>query len=135
MRIARDLYEQIVTHARLQAPDECCGMVSARDGSAVKVYPAANIAEERLRRLRFEIGANEQLRIQTEIDDAGLDLGAIYHSHTRTDPRPSQTDINFARNWPGVLWIIVGVGGAEPEVRTWRIDDGGQVTEAELEVR
>jgi proteasome lid subunit RPN8/RPN11 len=134
MRIARELYDQIVAHASEEAPDECCGMVAARDGDAVKVYRAANVAEDRLRRLRFEIGAQEQLRIQTEIDDAGLDLGAIYHSHTRTEPRPSQTDINFARNWPGVLWIIVGVSGGEPEVRTWRLDDG-QASEAKLEVQ
>jgi proteasome lid subunit RPN8/RPN11 len=133
MRIARDLYDEIVAHAREDAPDECCGMIASRDGEAVRVYRAANAAEERLRRLRFEIGAHEQLQIQTEIDDAGLDLGAIYHSHTRTEPRPSQTDINFARGWPGVLWIIVGVGDQEPDVRTWRIEDG-QVVEAELDV-
>jgi [CysO sulfur-carrier protein]-S-L-cysteine hydrolase len=55
------------------------------------------------------------------------------HSHTRTEPRPSQTDINFAKLWPGVLWIIVGLVDDEPDVRTWRIDDG-QVTNAELVV-
>jgi len=134
MHMARDMYDEILVHAREEAPDECCGMIASREGEAVRVYRAVNVAEERLRRLRFEIGAQEQLRIQTEIDDAGLDLGAIYHSHTRTEPHPSQTDINFARNWPGVLWIIVGLGEGEPEVRTWRIGDG-QVVEAELEVR
>jgi len=134
MRIARDLVEEIVAHAREEAPAECCGMVASRDGDAVRVYRAANAAEERLRRLRFEIGPREQLQIQTEIDEAGLELGAIYHSHTRTEPHPSQTDINFARGWPGVLWIIVGVSEHEPEVRTWRIDDG-RVAETGLEVR
>ena len=69
----------------------------------------------------------------TEIEDAGLELGAIYHSHTRTEPRPSQTDINFAKLWPGVLWIIVGLADDEADVRTWRIDDG-QVSDAELVV-
>ncbi|MFK9780921.1 Mov34/MPN/PAD-1 family protein, partial [Escherichia coli] len=63
----------------------------------------------------------------------GLELGAIYHSHTRTEPRPSQTDINFSRAWPGVLWIIVGLAGDDAEVRTWQIEDG-QVSEAELVV-
>ena len=38
----------------------------------------------------------EQFRIQTAIEDAGHELGAIYHSHTRTAPMPSQTDINLA---------------------------------------
>ena len=67
------------------------------------------------------------------IEDAGQVLGAIYHSHTRTEPRPSQTDINFAKLWPDVLWIIVGLADGHPDVRTWRIDDG-RVSDAELVV-
>jgi proteasome lid subunit RPN8/RPN11 len=73
----------------------------------------------------------EQLGLHNEIEDAGLELGAIYHSHTRTEPRPSQTDINFAKLWPGVLWIIVGLAGEQADVRIWRIDDG-RVSDAEL---
>jgi hypothetical protein len=32
-----------------------------------------------------------------------------------------------------VLWIIIGLGTPEPEVRTWRID-GPEVSEVELEI-
>jgi [CysO sulfur-carrier protein]-S-L-cysteine hydrolase len=130
MRIARDLYDEIVAHAREEAPNECCGMVASRDGRAERVYRATNIEASPL---RFQIDPNEQLRINNEIDEAGLELGAIYHSHTRTDPEPSQTDINFARLWPDVLWVIVGLARADPDVRTWRIDDGS-VAAAELTV-
>ena len=79
------------------------------------------------------IDGAEQLRVYNEIESDGFDLGAIYHSHTRTEPHPSQTDINFSRAWPGVLWIIVGLAGADAEVRTWQIENG-QVSEAELVV-
>ena len=65
----------------------------------------------------------EQYRIQTAIEDAGLDLGAIYHSHTRSGPMPSQTDINLAFD-PEALYLIVGVEGDEPDVRAWSIVDG-----------
>ncbi len=61
-------------------------------------------------------------------------MGAIYHSHTHTEPYPSQTDINFARNWPGVEWVIVGLADGEPEVRCYLIEDG-EVTEVPLQVR
>jgi proteasome lid subunit RPN8/RPN11 len=131
MRIARTLYDEIIEHARAEAPNECVGLVASRAGEAVAVHRARNAEASRL---RFSIDSMEQLRLTTEIDDAGLDIGAIYHSHTRTAPRPSQTDINFAQGWPGVLWIIVGLEGAEPEVRTWEIRDG-VVSEAELVVR
>ena len=93
MRIARRLYDEMVSHALEDAPDECCGMIASRDGEAVNLYRATNAAHSPL---RYEIDGAEQYRIQMAIDDADLDLGAIYHSHTRSEPYPSQTDINLA---------------------------------------
>lgn len=130
MKIPRTLYDQMIAHAREEAPNECCGMVGAGDGQAVEVYRAVNAEASPL---RFRIDPEEQLDLHNRIEKAGLELGAIYHSHTRTEPRPSQTDINFAKLWPGVLWIIVGLANGEPDVRTWRIDDG-RVADAELVV-
>ena len=130
MNISSDLLDELIAHAREEAPNECCGMIATRDGEAVKVYPAENAAASPL---RYEIDGAEQYRIQMAIDDEGLDLGAIYHSHTRSAPYPSQTDINFAFNWPGVEWVIVGLAaGAEPEVRSYLID-GADVQEVPIE--
>jgi proteasome lid subunit RPN8/RPN11 len=129
MRIAKELYDEIVAHARTEEPNECCGMVASRDGQAAQVYRATNVAASPL---RYEIDGGEQFRIQMEIDDAGLDLGAIYHSHTRSEPYPSQTDINLAF-YPDTLYVIVGLARGEPDVRAYSIRDG-QVAEAELVV-
>jgi [CysO sulfur-carrier protein]-S-L-cysteine hydrolase len=130
MRISTDLYDEIVAHARAEAPNECCGMVASSGDEAVKVFRAANAAASPL---RYEIDGAEQYRIQMEIDDAGLDLGAIYHSHTRSEPYPSQTDINLAF-YPEAIYVIVGLGDTEPDVRSFFIRDG-QVTDAELVVQ
>jgi proteasome lid subunit RPN8/RPN11 len=130
MRIAREQYDEIIDHARAEAPNECCGMVASREEHVVKVYPATNAEASPF---RFVIDAREQLEIHNAIEADALDLGAIYHSHTRTEPKPSQTDINFSKAWPGVLWIIVGLADGQAQVRTWRIDDG-KVSEAELVV-
>jgi proteasome lid subunit RPN8/RPN11 len=127
MRISREIYDEIVDHARREAPNECCGMIASRDGTAVKAYPATNAAASPL---RYEIDGAEQYRIQMEIYDAGLDLGAIYHSHTRTDPYPSQTDINLAF-YPDAAYLIVGLAAREAEIRAFKIRDG-QVAQAEL---
>jgi proteasome lid subunit RPN8/RPN11 len=129
MRISRDLLQQMVAHARADAPNECCGMVASRDGEAVRVYRAENAAASPL---RYEIDGAEQYHIQMAIEDAGLDLGAIYHSHTRSAPYPSQTDINLAF-YPDALYVIVGLAGEEPAVRAYEIRDG-KVAEAELSV-
>lgn len=130
MRIASELYGEIIAHARSEAPGECCGMVASRGDRAVKVHRATNAAPSPS--LRYEIDGAEQYRIQMEIEDADLDLGAIYHSHTRSPPVPSQTDINLAF-YPDALYVIVGLADGEPEVRAWAIRDG-QVTRAELVV-
>ena len=130
MVIDRSLLEEMIAHARAEAPNECCGMVASRNGEAVAVHRAVNAAASPL---RYEIDGAEQYRIQMEIEDAGLELGAIYHSHTRSAPYPSQTDINLAF-YPESLYVIVGLAENDPDVRAWRIVDG-EVREAELQVR
>jgi [CysO sulfur-carrier protein]-S-L-cysteine hydrolase len=129
MKISQQLIDEMVAHAREDLPNECCGMIGGRDGEATRVVRVENAAASPL---RYEIEGREQLRIMTAIEDDGLDLGAIYHSHTRTAPEPSQTDINLAL-YPDALYVIVGLAAAEPEVRAWRIVDG-EVSEAELVV-
>ena len=82
----------------------------------------------------------EQYRLTSEIEEAGLDLGIIYHSHTRSDPVPSQTDVNLAKlgdsgapAWPGTLYLIVGVKTKEPDLRLWSIV-GNDVEQVDFEV-
>ena len=137
MKISRALYDELIAHARADAPNECCGMIASRDGEAVAVHRARNAAASPL---RYIMDPNEQYRIQDAIESEGLDLGAIYHSHTRSDPIPSQTDINLSTlpgtsqpSFPGTLYVIVGLAADEPDVRVWDIVDGGY-TQRELEI-
>jgi [CysO sulfur-carrier protein]-S-L-cysteine hydrolase len=129
LRISRQLLDDVIAHAREDAPNECCGMIASSDGEAVAVHRAHNTAASPF---RYEMDGMEQYRIQSEIEDAGHELGAIYHSHTRSAPEPSQTDINLAF-YPEALYVIVGLKSQQPDVRAWRIVDG-QVSEAALEV-
>src|SRR4051812_38627853 len=107
-------------------------MIAAVDGRAVAVHRVRNSAASPL---RYEMDGMEQYRVQTAIEDASHELGAIYHSHTRSDPLPSQTDINLASPFfPDVVYLIVGVKDPErDDVRAWHIRDK-QVSEASLEV-
>ena len=118
-------------HARETFDEVCWGVVSAAGGEARAVFPLKNLAASPL---RFEVGA-DLVPVMEEIDEAGHEMAAIYHSHTRTAPEPSQTDINFAANWPGVEWIIVGLTShdSDADVRSFRIEDG-RVQEVGLEV-
>ncbi len=129
MRIARALYEEIVAHALADAPDECCGIVSSRGGEALEVFRMENTAHTWM---RYEMDNMELYRVVTGIEDAGDEVGIIYHSHTRTDPYPSQTDINLAF-YPDSLYVIVGTATPQPVLRAFTIR-GGRVEEAHLSV-
>jgi len=131
VRIDAALLERVVAHARRDFPNECCGMVAMRDGHAVAIHEATNVAASPL---RFEVEGREIIHAQDAFEDDGAELGAIYHSHTRSEPYPSQTDVNFAAGWPGVEWLIVGLRrDGEPTVRSYRIEDG-VVHEVEVDV-
>jgi proteasome lid subunit RPN8/RPN11 len=137
MKIAAELLDEIVAHAQEDARIECCGVVAVAGqgaegtGTATRVYRAENIHASAL---KFEIDPMELLRLNNAIDDEGWEIGAIYHSHVRSAPYPSQTDIGFAASWPGVEWIIVGLaGGTQPLVRSYLID-GPDVREVAVEV-
>jgi [CysO sulfur-carrier protein]-S-L-cysteine hydrolase len=82
--------------------------------------------------LRYELHPSDLYEILDGIDEAGLELGAIYHSHTRSAPQPSETDINLAL-YPDPLYVIVGLKDDEPDVRAWVIRDG-HVSQGELQV-
>ncbi len=133
MVIARELLDQLIQHALADPRNEVCGVLSVEPGAApraVRSYRATNIHHSPL---KFEIDSLELLGLWQDIEAEGYEMGAVYHSHVRSAPYPSQTDINFAANWPGVEWIIIGLGQGEPEVCSYLIK-GPDVTEVPLEI-
>ncbi|HTA12868.1 MAG TPA: M67 family metallopeptidase [Solirubrobacteraceae bacterium] len=143
MLIDRALLDELIAHARDEYDAECCGLIACReDASGGEEGQGAPRRAELVRRAtnvfasrkRFEIDGKELLRALGEFEEQGLELAAIYHSHTHTVPYPSQTDINFAANWPGLEWVIIGLAEEQPQVRSYLID-GADVKEVELEVR
>jgi proteasome lid subunit RPN8/RPN11 len=135
--ISRALLDELISHAREEAPNECCGVVAVDAGDPDSGEPRRALRAFRARNahaspLKFEIEPRELLKLWTACEELGT-MGAVYHSHTRTAPYPSQTDINYAAGSPGVEWIIVGLAGDRaPEVRSYLID-GGEVQEVGLQ--
>jgi proteasome lid subunit RPN8/RPN11 len=119
----------MVQQANDEAPNECCGLVGGRDGDATTLYPARNAEASPL---RYNLDPQDQFRIMNEIDEAGEDLAAIYHSHTKSPAYPSQTDINLA-TYPGVVYLIVSLAAGEEPLRGFELTDG-EVREVELAI-
>ena len=130
MRISRDLVDEMIAHAREEEPNECCGMIGGSDGGAASLYRSINAEASPL---RYSLDSADQFRIMREMEERGEELLAIYHSHTASDPYPSQTDVNLAA-YPDSVYLIVSLQNAEdPELRGYWIRDG-KIDEAELEV-
>ena len=129
MRIPRQIYDELLAHAREEAPNECCGLIGGSDAVAKTVYRARNAEASPL---RYNLDPQDQFRIMTEMDERGEELSAIYHSHTASPAYPSQTDINLAA-YPDALYLIVSLAEGEKDLRGCRID-AGEVTEVDLQV-
>ena len=102
-------------------------MLATSDGRFTTYFRAGN---EFASPLRFRIEAADQIRIYNEIESRGEQI-AIFHSHPKTEGRPSQTDVNLAADWPGAVWVICSLADHEPVVRAFEIN-GNQVAEVEL---
>jgi proteasome lid subunit RPN8/RPN11 len=134
------LRQELVDHAREGDPDEVCGILAGRDHTVERVFRVSNTADEigaergvfrdrqtgdaasGRRAVHYYMDPRDQLRAYNEIDDLGLELIGYYHSHTRSEARPSSTDIRLATD-PATYWILVSLEDAtHPAVRAWRID-------------
>jgi proteasome lid subunit RPN8/RPN11 len=122
--------EEIISQAREEAPNECCGVLAGRDGRVAKLFRAVNGEKSPY---RYNVDPHDLLRIYRECDTNGWDFLAIYHSHTHTEAYPSPTDVRLAA-WPEALYIIVSLLDAEsPSLRAFHIQDG-RVSEEELRI-
>lgn len=130
MKIAQTLIDEMVRHAREDAPEECCGMIGGTDGDAASTYRAINAEASPY---RYSIASGELLRLIREIDGNNEELVGIYHSHTKSAAHPSQTDINLA-GWPDAVYVIISLADPEkPDVRGFWLREG-EIEDAELEI-
>jgi len=121
--------DEIVAHARAGLPNEACGILAGLDGRVERFFPAES---DEPSPYYYRIESRDQIRIMNEIDEAGLDLIGIYHSHTSSPAFPSRTDAEQAF-WPDAVYVIVSLASPDADVRGYRIR-GMEVTEEELEL-
>ncbi len=123
LTIPRELYDQIVAHARADHPDEACGVLAGPAGSD---RPARFIAMTNAERSPtfYRFDSAEQFRVWQEMDDNDEEPVVIYHSHTATQAYPSRTDITYASE-PNAHYVLVSTRDQQQtEFRSFRILDG-----------
>jgi proteasome lid subunit RPN8/RPN11 len=129
-------YKEIVEQALREFPNEACGVIAADpNGQPVHVFTATNVD---VSTVTFRIDAEEQLRIEREIEERGWETWGYYHSHTHSEGYPSQTDRDRSKYvvafYPDVRFLILSLEDREvPVLRSFFIRDG-EVTEEELTI-
>ena len=122
--------DEMIAHARADAPNECCGIIAGKDGRPMRLYRAINAEASPY---RYSVDAKDLLRIHRDADSNGWDFLVIYHSHTHTEAYPSPTDVRLA-TWPDAYYVLVSLmDEAVPVVRAFRIEDG-TITEEAIEL-
>lgn len=118
IRLSSDHWDQMLDHVAEQAPLEACGLVGGRDRTSVEVFPVEN---ELRSTSRYRLDPIGQLRIFQYLEEAGLDLLAIYHSHPHGPSIPSKTDIAEAA-YPDVIHLIWSLQQSSWSCRGFLID-------------
>jgi proteasome lid subunit RPN8/RPN11 len=128
MRLGRRFAEEIVAHAREgRARDvEVCGVLLGQGGEVRELVRVKNVDPDP--RIRYAMDPQGLFGVMRRIDDAGLELVAIYHSHPRTRAYPSETDRRMAHDeegrpwWPGAIYLICSLEDpAHPDLRAFRL--------------
>lgn len=130
IRIPAPLYKGMVAHVSAGYPNETCGALGSKGDLVVKHYPTANAAEHPDD--YSEISGEDRLRILYDIDDYDGEM-IYYHSHPKTEARPSARDIDVAKI-NGYLYLIFShqYYPEPPYARVFKIASDGTVTEGEV---
>jgi [CysO sulfur-carrier protein]-S-L-cysteine hydrolase len=120
---------EMIAHARSEAPNECCGILAGVNGKAIKLYRTTNAEHSPF---HYTIEPQELLSIYEEIREKGWELLGIYHSHTHTEAYPSPADIEAALSES--LYLIISLSDPDqPLIRGFHINEG-KITEDELRI-
>ena len=121
--IPQAIRDAIVEHARAEEPNEACGLVAFRGGTAERYVPGRNAAASPY---RFELDTELE---NWFLEDEGYEL-AVFHSHVSSPPRPSRTDVENIGLWEGRPYLILSLGTGE--LAAWTIA-GGEVSPLDLQ--
>jgi len=122
--------EGMISHARGAAPLEACGILGGKKNRMMELYLARNAA---CSPVSYRLDPQEQYRIFMDIEEQGLDVAGIYHSHPNSSAVPSGTDLDQAY-YPEATYFIVSLADpAHPQIRAFKIKER-EVTEEEITI-
>jgi proteasome lid subunit RPN8/RPN11 len=128
LTLSEEHFAALLAHVEAERPNEACGLLAGRAGRICRIYPAENIRHSPT---VYEMNPAQQLAAFLDMEAAGWELAAIYHSHPAGPAVPSPTDIAQAY-YPDSIYVIVSPApGVAWQVRGFTIE-AGQVREVSI---
>ncbi len=105
LRIPKTIFKEMVDHAKREWPLECCGILSGRENTVQKAFELKNIEESPV---LYSMSPQEQMTVFEEMEKQSIEMIAIYHSHPKTIPFPSETDVKLTF-YPDISSVIISL--------------------------
>jgi proteasome lid subunit RPN8/RPN11 len=122
LQIGRKHLLDMIAHARKDAPNEACGILAGRHGRVMRIYRIRNADQSPT---SYRLYPDEQYRAFKDIEERGLDIVGIYHSHITAPAIPSETDIQWAYS-SDVSYVLISLADPQdPRIRAFHIAEGG----------
>ena len=120
--LPREILDEMLAHARGDAPNECCGLLIGKRGAIEQSVRAGNLQASSN---RYLIDPADHFAAVHAARKLGLAVIGAYHSHPAGDAVPSATDINEASGDADFVYVIVAVAeGADEAVRAYLFNRG-----------
>jgi proteasome lid subunit RPN8/RPN11 len=124
VKIRRAAVDAMIAHARLDAPNECCGLLV---GAGTLIDEAVRVRNIEAGPARYTLDPAEHIAVNARLRGSGRAVLGAYHSHPRTSATPSPSDLAEAF-YPDFVYVIVSLARPDrPECRGWRIRAGAAV--------
>ncbi len=144
----RKLYDRLVSLCVDALPDKAYGIIAGKEESTVTdIFPLTTNLRPENEKINgiflsygqfycdkdrgFWIDKREQFEVLKRIEERGLNVIAIYHSHRCRLATPSQVDVDLHYDPKALALIVSVVNPGKPEVKAFEIVNG-QFREAEI---
>ena len=126
--LTKEQLDRMIAHAKTHAPLEACGLLAGQNARVEEVIEIPNQARSEV---RFVMDPVEQLKAFERIENEGLELLGIFHSHPNGPETVSPADIAEAA-YPVTHVIIARTGETWKARGFWIEGDAFQETPLQI---
>ncbi len=131
LKLERKIFDLIASHAKEDAPNECCGILTGKGDTVTGHHIARNMDASPV---KYVMDPRDMLRVEKIADQQGEEIVAFYHSHTHSEAYPSPTDVRQA-TWPDQYYLIVSLREPlNPVLRAFKIQNG-KIAEEQIDLQ